>query len=86
MVKIVKTNGEIIDLEDKQLQLEQMQKVVGGYIEIVRLKNGWLVVCNEEGKLIGLEENPVATLVCNVNGFNNFIVGDVIICESKYIK
>lgn len=86
MVKIVKTNGEIIDLEDNQLQLEQMQKVVGGYIEIVRLKNGWLVVCNEEGKLIGLEENPVATLVCNVNGFNDLIVGDVIICESKYIK
>lgn len=86
MVKIVKTNGQIIDLEDKQLYLEQMQKVVGGYIEIVRLKNGWLVVCNEEGKLIGLEENPVATLVCNVNGFNDLIVGDVIICESKYIK
>lgn len=86
MVKIIKTNGEIIDLEDKELQLEQMQKVVGGYIEIVRLKNGWLVVCNEEGKLIGLEENPVATLVCNINGFNDTIVGDVIICESKYIK
>lgn len=86
MVKIVKTNGEIIDLEDKELHLEQMQKVVGGYIEIVRLKNGWLVVCNEEGKLIGLEENPVATLVYNVNGFNDLIVGDVIICESKYIK
>lgn len=86
MVKIVKTNGQIIDLEDKQLHLEQMQKVVGGYIEIVRLKNGWLVVCNEEGKLLGLEENPIATLVCNVNGFNDFIVGDVIICESKYIK
>lgn len=86
MVKIVKTNGEIIDLEDKELQLEQMQKVVGGYIEIVHLKNGWLVVCNEEGKLIGLEENPVVTLVCNINGFNDIIVGDVIICESKYIK
>lgn len=86
MVKIIKANGEIIDLEDKELQLEQMQKVVGGYIEIVRLKNGWSVVCNEEGKLIGLEENPVATLVCNVNGFNDLIFGDVIICESKYIK
>lgn len=86
MVKIIKINGEIIDLEDKELQLEQMKKVVGGYIEIVRLKNGWLVVCNEECKLIGLEENPVATLVCNINGLNDIIVGDVIICESKYIK
>ncbi len=31
--------------------LKSLQALVGGYIEIVRLKNGLLLVCNEEGKL-----------------------------------
>ena len=36
--------------------LDAMQHVVGGYIEVVYLEDACLV-CNEEGKLIGLEGN-----------------------------
>ena len=36
--------------------LEAAQKMVGGYIEVISLNDACLV-CNEEGKLIGLEGN-----------------------------
>ena len=36
--------------------LEAMQQMVGGYIEIVCLDDACLI-CNEEGKLIGLDGN-----------------------------
>lgn len=37
--------------------LEAMQKLVGGYIEMVTLEEGIDLVCNEEGKLQGLPAN-----------------------------
>lgn len=37
--------------------LEAMQKTVGGYIEMIDLDHGDVIVVNEEGKLIGLEGN-----------------------------
>lgn len=38
-------------------ELEAFQKVVGGYIETVALGNRILMICNEEGKLNGLDPN-----------------------------
>lgn len=37
--------------------LEAEQKAVGGLIEIVYLDDGGILVCNDEGKLRGLEGN-----------------------------
>lgn len=37
--------------------LTDLQKAVGGYIEIVSNNDGTLIVCNEEGKLNGMEGN-----------------------------
>lgn len=37
--------------------LEELQKAVGGYIETVYLEDSIVLVCNEEGKLIGLPGN-----------------------------
>lgn len=37
--------------------LEAMQELVGGYIETVTLASDFIVVCNEEGRLIGLPNN-----------------------------
>ena len=37
--------------------LDSLQRAVGGYIEIVNLGDRCLLVCNEEGKLRGLEGN-----------------------------
>ena len=37
--------------------LASMQELVGGYIEAVYLRGGMVIICNEEGKLRGLEPN-----------------------------
>ena len=50
--------------------LEAMQRLVGGNIEVVQLYDA-LLVCNEEGKLKGLEPNVV--------------IGDDTICGSFFI-
>lgn len=38
-------------------RLENLQRTVGGYIECVSPDPRIVIICNEEGKLIGLEPN-----------------------------
>lgn len=52
--------------------LEDMQSLVGGYIETVQLTENVVMVVNEEGKLHGLEPNFLL--------WNDYIVGDVFFC------
>lgn len=52
--------------------LENMQKIVGGYIETFALAENAVIICNEEGRLMGLPENRSLPL-------DNFH-GDCFIC------
>ena len=46
---------EVIEMEDN---LESMQKLVGGYIEeYMPFEDEVAIVCNEEGKINGLQPN-----------------------------
>lgn len=61
--------GHVCNISDS---LENLQKTVGGFIEVIPLANKIVMICNEEGKLRKLEPNfhmPYDT-----------IVGTVIIC------
>ena len=57
MKAIVKEVGEEAQLRDIENDLETMQGLVGGYIEVVSTGEGILLICNEEGKLNGLPVN-----------------------------
>lgn len=39
--------------------LKALQDCVGGYIETVPLTRDVVIICNEEGRLLGLPPNPV---------------------------
>ncbi|MGN0532994.1 MAG: DUF3846 domain-containing protein [Eubacterium sp.] len=52
---LIKKVGEPIYEDDIKDELEVLQNLVGGYIECVSIGNNIDMVCNEEGKLIGLE-------------------------------
>lgn len=88
--KIYHPNGEIEDVlpkNGKHFTLEEMQAIVGGYIEIVRLPANLLMILNEEGKLQKLAYNPHADAIFK-NHFhinNNYIVGNVLICSKIYV-
>ncbi len=52
--------------------LESLQKAVGGLIEFVGLEENTCILCNEEGKLIGLKGNR--------RFYNDIIAGTFYVC------
>ena len=64
MAQIIKSNGQTTEVTPKNgtdFSLEELQTIVGGWIEIVNLRDGRLLCLDEEGKLKGKERNHVAT-------------------------
>lgn len=82
MDKIIKATGETITFPHKKCyELEELQKIVGGYIELVNLPYDGVMVVNEEGLLYNLPYNLKAS-----NYANRPIVGDVLVCKRKHLK
>ena len=83
------TTYEQVKPKGKTFSLEELQKFVGGYIEILHLADDKLcMVCNEEGKINHLPMNPIATRLFNVlttGSPYDYIVGNVLICGSNEI-
>jgi len=78
-------------IDDKEPTLEELQKLVGGYIEVYDV-DSMQIVLNEEGRLIGLPVNKKAMdylqkeLNSNIKtgGFKiSTLVGDVVILKGK---
>lgn len=65
--------------------LEELQKIVGGYIQMIKTKDGRTMVINEEGKLNNLPVNSVATERYE-HGESDPVVGTVLICPPRMIK
>lgn len=59
---------EIIEIENT---LAALQQEVGGYIETVTIASDAVVICNEEGRILGLPDNG---RMCGVD-----VVGTVLI-------
>ena len=90
MAQIIKSSGEVIETKPNNgtdFSLEELQAIVGGYIEVVGLRDGRLIVCDEEGKLKGKEHNQKATEIYQANVPNwDHLVGDVLLCGVDEIK
>ena len=56
-------------------ELEDLQKIVGGYIETVSLLSNMVLIVNEEGKLMGLPYN--------FGTHDDILVGTVIVAGVK---
>ena len=55
--------------------LKNLQRTVGGMIEVVPLTDNTVIICNEEGKIHGLEPN----FMIGFPPVQDCIVGDVIV-------
>ena len=62
-------------IEDYEPSLEELQKLVEGYIEVHKLRNGDDLVINEEGMLQNLPINQEATTLLKSNGGASQICG-----------
>ena len=74
--------------------LEELQKIVGGYIQVVYLKNHvdkngtpLALVCNEDGKDLCLSANKHATMFWEHSyGKTDVMVGDILITPQRFLN
>lgn len=57
MKVIRKEPGKFPEVVDIPNELEDLQKAVGGYIEVFQVSTDLAILCDEEGKLKGAEYN-----------------------------
>ena len=90
MAKILFGDGrtkEVEPLNKKYFTLEELQKIVGGIIEIIYLNNNLIMVIDEEGKIKNKGENDNATLVAQRQlGGMDYVVGDALVCKRNEVK
>jgi Domain of unknown function (DUF3846) len=88
---ILRSDGSITHLPLREPTLEEMQKAVGGYIEVLNIR--WLdrpamMILDEDGKRKGRQMNVKATYTALTTSFiadDDFIVGDVVILVGKEV-
>ena len=90
MAQLIKQNGEITEIcpsNGSDFQLEELQEYVGGYIDIVNLDNGNIMVVNDDGKFT-CELNDKATDMAHYNHAifaDDYISGDVVVCKDQEV-
>lgn len=88
MAKLIKTDGTEIIVHPNNgtdFKLEEAQKFVNGYVEVVNLRNGTIMIVNEEGKFTE-QNNPKATEIAlehNAIFPYDYIAGDVLLCNEE---
>lgn len=95
---IYKADGEVKQIAPKNendFKLDELQAIVGGNIQLMALpKSGEVMVMNEEGMLLDLPKNEIASGIWRkaypIAEFpiNNaeLVRGDVLICRGELIK
>ena len=80
-------------IDDYKPTLEELQKMVGGHMEIMSLSNGDSLVINENGRMDNLnrkilKHNPEATIIYHKNGGmrNMNIVGMAVLVKRGLLK
>lgn len=87
---IIDVDGSVTEVEPAEggntFSLKDMQRIVGGYIEMVPVGKNYMIV-NEEGKMMGLPFNTKATQIFqSTHGAYDEIVGTVLVAPKKYFK
>jgi len=82
---IIRSSGAVehLDFFEGEPTLEQIRKIVGGYIEVVHIRRFGItaqIVLDEEGKLKGYPVNLLATAIAEGHiSKDDYIVGDVLL-------
>ena len=87
--KIIYTDKEDEDYTPKNgktFELEELQGIVDGNFEIVRLKDGRIIIVDEDGKLKNKAVNIPATNILRRDHYTtDYIVGTAIVCDSDMV-
>jgi hypothetical protein len=68
-------------------QLRELQTMVGGFVEVLPLNDGRLMILNEDGKSLRLPINARATMLAAIelSGLDS-ISGNVVVIQAKQLK
>ena len=87
--KIIYTDKEAEDYTPKNgktFALTEMQEIIGGYIEPIRLNDGRMIIVDEDGKSKDKAVNIPATNILRRDHFTtDYIVGTAIVCDADMI-
>ena len=88
--KIIYTDKEeedYIPKNGKTIALTEMQEIIGGYIEPIRLNDGRMIIVDEEGKSKNKAVNIPATNILRRDHFTtDYIVGTAIVCDADMVE
>ena len=87
--KIIYTDKEAEDYTPKNgktFELDELQGIVDGNFEIVRLRDGRIIIVDEDGKLKDKAVNIPATNIMRRDHYTtDYIVGTAIVCDSDMV-
>ena len=88
--KIIYTDKEAEDYTPKNgktFALTEMQEIIGGYVEPIRLNDGRMIIVDEEGKSKDKAVNIPATNILRRDHYTaDYIVGTAIVCDADMIE
>lgn len=88
--KIIYTDKEAEDYTPKNgktFALTEMQEIVGGYVEPIRLNDGRMIIVDEEGKSKDKAVNIPATNILRRDHYTtDYIVGTAIVCDADMVE
>lgn len=88
---VLKQDGDAAEAtpkNGKDFRLDELQRIVDGYIEVIQLTPKVIMVINENGKFF-CQENAHATVIAKVLGAiapNDYICGDALLCGAEMVK
>ena len=88
--KIIYTDKEAEDYTPKNgktFALTEMQEIIGGYVEPIRLNDGRMIIVDEDGKSKNKAVNIPATNILRRDHYTtDYIVGTAIVCDADMIE
>ena len=88
--KIIYVDKEAEDYTPKNgktFALTEMQEIIGGYVEPIRLNDGRMIIVDEEGKSKDKAVNIPATNILRRDHYTtDYIVGTAIVCDADMIE
>lgn len=91
MATLIKTDGTQQQIQPKNgtdFQLDELQKYVDGNIDTINLRNGEILVINDNGKDF-YPTNKTATEIAHKHNaifYYDWIDGDVILCKNEEVQ
>ena len=87
--KIIYTDKEAEDYTPKNgktFALTEMQEIIGGYVEPIRLNDGRMIIVDEDGKSKDKAVNIPATNILRRDHYTtDYIVGTAIVCDADMV-